>query len=552
MSPTYDLILKGGCVATPGGIAVMDVAVSGGRIAGIGSFDATQAGEVFEAQGLHVLPGVIDSQVHFREPGLEWKEDLESGSRSAALGGVTAVFEMPNTDPSTTSPEMMEDKLARAKGRMHTDHAFYAGATHDNTDLLPIMERMAGVCGVKVFMGASTGQLLVEDDEGVERVLNAISRRAAFHSEDEYRLADRRKLAVQGDWTSHPVVRDAEAAISSTRRLIRLARKTGKRIHVLHVTTGEEMEMLAANKDIATCEVTPQHLTLVGPEDYVRLKGYAQMNPPIRDAHHRDALWKAVNEGVPDVLGSDHAPHTIEEKSRPYPASPSGMPGVQTLVPVMLTHVADGKLSLERFIELTSAGPQRVFGIAGKGRIALGYDADFTVVDLKARKTITHEWSASRCGWTPFDGMQAKAWPVATFVRGRGTRAPLATVSIQKDFFVTAEPGALQQMLVNLLNNSLKAVVLRHGTTVPGQISVSVDYGGSGQLTVSDSGCGMTKAELSRIFEPFYTGDPKHGHGLGLTFAHSVVVGYGGTINVSSTQGQGTTISITFPKATPV
>jgi len=418
MPPTFDLILKGGSVATPGGIAVMDVAVSGGRIAGIGSFDATQAGQVFEAHGLHVLPGVIDSQVHFREPGLEWKEDLESGSRSAALGGVTTVFEMPNTDPSTTSPEMMEDKLARAKGRMHTDHAFYAGATHDNTDLLPIMERMPGVCGVKVFMGASTGQLLVEDDEGVERVLNAISRRAAFHSEDEYRLADRRKLARQGDWTSHYEVRDAEAAISSTRRLIRLARKTGKRIHVLHVTTGEEMEMLAANKDIATCEVTPQHLTLVGPEDYVRLKGYAQMNPPVRDAHHRAALWVAVNQGVPDVLGSDHAPHTKEEKARPYPASPSGMPGVQTLVPVMLTHVADGKLSLERFIELTSAGPQRVFGIAGKGRIALGYDADFTVVDLKARKAITHEWSASRCGWTPFDGMEAKAWPVATFVRG--------------------------------------------------------------------------------------------------------------------------------------
>lgn len=418
MPPTFDLIIKGGNVATPGGIAVMDVGVTGGRIAGIGSFDPSQAGEVFEAHGLHVLPGVIDSQVHFREPGLEWKEDLESGSRAAALGGVTAVFEMPNTDPSTTSPEMMEDKLARAKGRMHTDHAFYAGATHDNTDLLPIMERMPGVCGVKVFMGASTGQLLVEDDEGVERVLNAISRRAAFHSEDEYRLADRRKLARQGDWVSHYEVRDAEAAISSTRRLLRLARKTGKRIHVLHVTTGEEMEMLAANKDIATCEVTPQHLTLAGPEDYIRLKGYAQMNPPIRDEQHRAALWKAVNQGVPDVLGSDHAPHTKEEKARPYPASPSGMPGVQTLVPVMLTHVADGKMSLERFIELTSAGPQRVFGIAGKGRIALGYDADFTVVDMSARKTITHEWSASRCGWTPFDGFEAKAWPVATFVRG--------------------------------------------------------------------------------------------------------------------------------------
>ncbi|HPN06736.1 MAG TPA: dihydroorotase [Hyphomonadaceae bacterium] len=418
MPPTFDLIIKGGSVATPGGIAVTDVAVKDGKIAGIGSFDASQAGEVFEAHGLHILPGVIDSQVHFREPGLEWKEDLESGSRAAALGGVTAVFEMPNTDPSTVTPEIMEDKLARAKGRMHTDHAFYAGATHDNTDLLPIMERMPGVCGVKVFMGASTGQLLVEDDEGVERVLNAISRRAAFHSEDEYRLAERRKLARQGDWVSHYEVRDAEAAISSTRRLLRLARKTGKRIHVLHVTTGEEMEMLAANKDIATCEVTPQHLTLVGPEDYIRLKGYAQMNPPIRDEQHRAALWKAVNQGVPDVLGSDHAPHTKEEKARPYPASPSGMPGVQTLVPVMLTHVADGKMSLERFIELTSAGPQRVFGIAGKGRIALGYDADFTVVDMNARKTITHEWSASRCGWTPFDGFEAKAWPVATFVRG--------------------------------------------------------------------------------------------------------------------------------------
>ena len=418
MTATFDLIIKGGTVATPGGLAQTDIGVSHGRIAAIGAFAEAQANDIFHAEGLHVLPGVIDSQVHFREPGLEWKEDLETGSRSAALGGVTAVFEMPNTDPSTTTPEMMADKLARAKMRMHVDHAFYAGATHDNADLLPVMERMAGCCGVKVFMGASTGQLLVEDDEGVERVLNAISRRAAFHSEDEYRLVERRKLARQGDWTSHPEVRDAEAAISSTKRLLRLARKTGKRIHVLHVTTGEEMALLAEAKDIATCEVTPQHLTLAGPEDYLRLKGYAQMNPPIRDAQQRAALWQAVNQGIPDVLGSDHAPHTKEEKARPYPASPSGMPGVQTLVPVMLTHVADGKMSLERFIELTSAGPQRVFGIAGKGRIAQGYDADFTVVDMKARKTITHDWSASRCGWTPFDGMEAKAWPVATFVRG--------------------------------------------------------------------------------------------------------------------------------------
>ncbi len=418
MTPTYDLILKGGTVVTPGGAGVADVGVINGKIAAIGSFDGAQAGEIFEAAGLHVLPGVVDTQVHFREPGLEWKEDLETGSRAAALGGVTAVFEMPNTDPATTTPEMLADKLKRAKGRMHTDHAFYAGATHDNADLLQEMERMQGCCAVKVFMGASTGSLLVEDDEGVERVLKAIKRRAAFHSEDEYRLADRRKLARQGDWTSHPEVRDAEAAISSTRRLLRIARQTGKRIHVLHVTTAEEMELLASNKDIASVEVTPQHLTLEGPEAYERLKGYAQMNPPIRDAYHREALWRAVNQGIPDVIGSDHAPHTKEEKARPYPASPSGMPGVQTLVPIMLTHVAEGRLTLERFVELTSAGAQRVFGMATKGRIARGYDADFTVVDLKARRTITHAWSASRCGWTPFDGMEAKGWPVATFIRG--------------------------------------------------------------------------------------------------------------------------------------
>jgi dihydroorotase len=418
MPAVHDLILKGGTVVTPGGEGVADIAVKDGRIVGVGGYQAADAGEVFDATGLHVLPGVIDSQVHFREPGLEWKEDLETGARCAALGGVTAVFEMPNTDPPTITPDMLEDKLRRAKGRMHVDHAFYAGATHDNAELLPVMERMLGCCGVKVFMGASTGSLLVEDDEGVERVLKAIKRRAAFHSEDEYRLADRRQLARQGDWTSHPEVRDDEAAISSTRRLLRLARKTGKRIHVLHVTTAEEMELLADNKDVASVEVTPQHLTLVGPDDYLRLKGYAQMNPPIRDARHRAALWAALNQGVPDVLGSDHAPHTKEEKARPYPASPSGMPGVQTLVPVMLTHVADGKMSLQRFVELTSAGPQRVFGIATKGRIARGYDADFTIVDLAARRTITHDWSASRCGWTPFDGMEAKGWPVATFVRG--------------------------------------------------------------------------------------------------------------------------------------
>jgi dihydroorotase len=419
MTQTYDLIVRGGEVANHAGRGPADVGVIDGSIAFIGDLSQASAGEVVDATGLTVLPGVIDTQVHFREPGLEWKEDLETGSRAAALGGVVAVFEMPNTEPNTTDPATLEDKLARARDRMWTDHAFYVGGTHANAEHLGELERLPGCCGVKVFMGASTGDLLIADDDGVRKVLNAVSRRATFHSEDEYRLADRRPLARPGDWTSHPEVRDAESAILSTRRLVRLAKETGKRIHVLHVSTAEEIEFLADHKDVATVEVTPQHLTLDGDEAYARLKGYAQMNPPIRNAHHIRGLWHGIEQGVVDVLGSDHAPHTKEEKARPYPASPSGMPGVQTLVPVMLTHVAQGKMTLERFIDLTSAGAQRVFQTANKGRMAEGYDADLTLVDLKARRVIRHQDMASRSGWTPFDGFEAEGWPMATIVRGR-------------------------------------------------------------------------------------------------------------------------------------
>ena len=420
MTQTYDLIVRGGEVANHAGRGPADVGVIDGKIAFIGDLSQASAGEVFDATGLTVLPGVIDTQVHFREPGLEWKEDLETGSRAAALGGVVAVFEMPNTNPNTTDPDTMADKLARAKDRMWTDHAFYVGGTHENADYLGELERLPGCCGVKVFMGASTGDLLIADDEGVRKVLSNVRRRATFHSEDESRLVERRGLARTGDWTSHPEVRDAESAIRSTRRLVGLAKETGARIHVLHVTTRDEMEYLRFHKDVATVEITPQHLTLVGPEAYERLGSYAQMNPPIRSQEHVDALWLwGMQQGVADVLGSDHAPHTKEEKAKPYPASPSGMPGVQTLVPLMLTHVANGRLSLERFIDLTSAGAQRVFGTANKGRMAVSYDADLTLVDLKAKRKITHDQQATRCGWTPFDGLEATGWPMATIVRGR-------------------------------------------------------------------------------------------------------------------------------------
>jgi dihydroorotase len=415
----FDLIVSGGTVVNHAGRGVADVGVRSGRIAAIGDLGQASCGERFDARGLHVLPGVIDTQVHFREPGKEYKEDLETGSRAAALGGVVAVFEMPNTDPSTTSLDRLNEKLARARSRMHVDYAFYAGASTDNLQDLVEMERAPGCCGIKIFMGASTGSLLVQTDRDVTRILAAASRRVAIHSEDEFRMAERRHLTRPGDWTSHPEVRDAESALSSTRRLLAIARRLGKRVHVLHVSTADELPLLAEAREFATVEVLPNHLTLEAPEAYERLRGRAQQNPPIRDARHRAALWDALSQGLVDVIGSDHAPHTVAEKERPYPQSPSGTPGVQTLVPVMLTHVAQGRLSLERFVDLTSAGPQRVFGLAGKGRLALGYDADLTLVDLAAKRTLTDRDQASRAGWTPFDQMEAIGWPVATIVRGQ-------------------------------------------------------------------------------------------------------------------------------------
>ncbi|MHA1164521.1 MAG: dihydroorotase [Alphaproteobacteria bacterium] len=419
MAENFDLVIKGGTLVNHDGIGKADIGVREGRIAGIGTLASQSAGEVIDATGLHVLPGVIDSQVHFREPGAEHKETLADGSRSAVMGGVTAVFEMPNTNPLTTNAEALADKVARGRKGMFCDFAFYVGATRENVDELPELERLPGSAGIKIFMGSSTGNLLVDDEEGLSRVIAAISRRAAFHSEDEARLIERQGVRCEGDPASHTEWRDPEAALMSTQRLVRLARTHGKRVHVLHISTGEEMELLAAHKDVASVEATPQHLTLTVPEAYEALGTRAQMNPPLRDAAHQKRLWWGLTQGVVDVLGSDHAPHTLEEKALDYPASPSGMPGVQTLTPIMLDHVNSGRLSLERFVDLTSHGPQRIFGIARKGRIAVGYDADFTIVDMAAKRTIEDDWIASRCGWTPFAGRTVTGWPRGTIIRGR-------------------------------------------------------------------------------------------------------------------------------------
>jgi len=420
VSENYDLLLKNGKVVLPDGIKEINVGVVKGKIQAISDNSNISADEIFDCRGLHVLPGVIDSQVHFREPGNEHKETLESGMKSAAMGGVTAVFEMPNTNPLTITNEAIDDKLERAKKSPWTDYAFYLGGTEHYAKDLAKWENMKGVCGIKIFMGASTGDLLSASDDELEAVLSNGKRVVAIHAEDEYIMQENKKtiLGNSNDVKLHGKWRSEESCLSATTRLLRIARKHNRRVHVLHITTAQEMELLAKNKDIASVEVLPIHLTLHAPECYERLGTFAQQNPPVRETHHQDALWEAVRNGIVDIIGSDHAPHTIKEKNETYPNTPSGTPAVQTMVPIMLNHVNEGRLTLDRLVELWSYGPERIHKLSTKGKIEIGYDADFTIVDLKKKKTITNEQQCSISKWTPFDGKEVTGWPISTIIRG--------------------------------------------------------------------------------------------------------------------------------------
>tara|TARA_Y100000748_G_scaffold231895_1_gene195895 strand:+ start:2236 stop:3588 length:1353 start_codon:yes stop_codon:yes gene_type:complete len=420
----YDLILKNGTVVLPDATTQVDIGIKDEKIHTIGNLSeyATDCSDddVIDCQGLHVLPGVIDSQVHFREPGLENKENLESGMLAAAAGGVTAVFEMPNTNPLTITPDTINDKLKRASRVAWTDYAFYLGGTGRTGPNLSEWENAPGICGIKIFMGASTGELMTASDEEVESVLSNGRRVVAVHAEDQYIMQKNMKdiLKDQTDVALHSVWRSPESCLSATKRVVNIAKKYKRRVHVLHITTSEEMDFLRENKDVASVELLANHLTLHSPDCYERLGTLAQQNPPIREKHHQDALWKALCDGTVDILASDHAPHTIEEKSQVYPKSPSGTPGVQTLVPVMLNHVNNGRLTLERLVELWSYGPERIHKLVNKGRIAEGYDADFTIVDMKKKNIITNAQQKSKTGWTPYDGMDVTGWPIATIIRG--------------------------------------------------------------------------------------------------------------------------------------
>ncbi|GAB0112819.1 dihydroorotase [Acidisoma sp. C75] len=420
MSAQYDLIIRGGTLVLPAGLVEADVAVRAGRIVTIAPEAGAAAAEIVEARGLHVLPGLIDAHTHLRDPAQAAVESIPSGTRAAVLGGLAAVFDMPNGNPSITTAAHLAAKKDFARGRAWCDLGLYIGAARGNIAELAALETAPGVPAIKVFAGSSTGDLLIEDDETLEAVMRSGRRRIAYHSEDEYRLRERRHLFHEGmPYAAHMEWRDVEAAFLGTRRLMALARKTGRPAHILHVSTAEELAYLADYRDIATCEVLLNHLTQWAPEAYDRLGPYAVMNPPIRDKRHWEAAWAAVRDGMVDVVGSDHAPHAREAKERPWPLCAAGLTGVQTIVPLMLDHVSAGRLSLMRLADLMCAGPARVYGILGKGRIARGYDADFTLVDMGARRTIEESWIASPCGWSPFVGTTVQGWPVATIIRGR-------------------------------------------------------------------------------------------------------------------------------------
>ena len=418
MSDNYSLIIKNGSCYVNGKLEKTDLALTDNKIKKMGKVEANSS-KIFDASDKIVLPGIIDTQVHFREPGSTDREDLESGSRAAVLGGITSVFEMPNTNPPTSNLVEFDKKLNLAKNRMHCNYAFYFGATPENVDQLAKLKGLKGCCGVKLFAGSSTGKLLVDKEADIEKVISRSDRIVSIHSEDEEILNLRKKFVKEGDVHSHPEWRNIECAMSSTRRVVKIAERYNKQIHVLHVTTKDEVDFLAMHKKNVTFEITPQHLTLYAPDCYDKLGTFAQMNPPIRERKHYDRLWVAVKNSVVDILGSDHAPHSKEDKNKKYPASPSGMPGVQTILPIMLNHINNEKLNLEQLVKLMCENPCRIFGIKNKGFIKENFDADLTVIDMKKEQTINNEVMASKCGWTPFNNMAIKGFPVATIINGK-------------------------------------------------------------------------------------------------------------------------------------
>ena len=418
MSQPIDLLIKNGSCFIDNNLKKVDLAISDSKIQEIGDLKNLKGKNEIDAKELLVLPGVIDTQVHFREPGSTEAEDLNSGSRAAILGGVTSVFEMPNTNPPTSSEKEFLNKLDLAKNRMFCNYAFYFGATPENYSDLRNLKNLKGCCGIKLFVGSSTGNLLVKNEKDIEKVFLNSSKIVSVHSEDEDILNLRKKMIEEGNVKTHPVWRNEESAISSTRKIVKISERLNKQAHILHVTTKEEVDFLSQHKGNITFEITPQHLTLVSPECYDVLGTYAQMNPPIRDKDHQKRLWYAVKNNFVDVIGSDHAPHLKVNKDKKYPQSPSGMPGVQTLLPIMLDHVNRNRLTINQLVSFVCENPVKIFNIDNKGYIKKGFDADLTIIDMNKFEKIDNNKIASKCQWTPFHGKEIKGFPVITIVNG--------------------------------------------------------------------------------------------------------------------------------------
>ena len=413
------LLLKNGQVYYNVNFQDLDILIEGNEIKKVGKNLDDNADEIQDCSGLSIFPGFIDTHVHFREPGDEKKETLESGSRAAVLGGMTGVFEMPNTNPIVDNLERLNDKLSRAKNRMHCNYAFYFGATNENSDNLDILKGLDGCCGVKMFVGSSTGDLLVKDSFYIEQVIKNSPRIVSIHSEDEDMLLARKNVIEEGNVKSHYIWRSVECAVSSTKKLIDFANKHKKKIHILHITTKDEVNYLKDNQsDYVTFETTPNHISLYGPDIYDQIGTFAQINPPIRTKEHLEGIWKGIDENIISIIGSDHSPHTKEQKNQPYPKSPSGMPGTQTIGLIMTDYYLKNKISLKKLVDLLCVNPCKLFGIKDRGEIKQGNIADLTIYNLNKSFTIKDEWIASNCGWTPFNGKELKVSPFGTFVQG--------------------------------------------------------------------------------------------------------------------------------------
>tara|TARA_A100000164_G_scaffold53816_1_gene42399 strand:+ start:142 stop:1458 length:1317 start_codon:yes stop_codon:yes gene_type:complete len=413
----HTILIKNGTVVNSKIQVKKDVLISNGIIKKVEKDIQLQADRIIDASQKFIIPGVIDPQVHFREPGLTHKEDIKSGARAAVSGGVTTFFEMPNTNPATINSKLLEEKFKIAEKSSVANFSFFLGATPNNIDEI---KNLKGNCGVKIFMGSSTGDLLVDRDSDIEQIFKYCNKVIAIHSEDEQVLNETAKTIKNPNFRDHPNMRPVKAAVTSTNKAINFALKYEKKLHVLHLSTSEEVKIIRKikNTGLVTSETTPQHLLLSAPDIYNDIGSYAQMNPPIREKYHQEELWKGLFDGTINCIATDHAPHTIQEKNNPYGIAPSGMPGVETSLPLMLNQVNKGKIKLQDITKWMCENPAKIYQIKNKGFIEEGFDADIALIDLNRIKKIRAKNMQSKCGWSAFEGFEIKGWPIITIVNG--------------------------------------------------------------------------------------------------------------------------------------